>query len=546
MANVKKTFTRLFRKIIREANYLRDNRLLIKLHKQINNSVPLNNEAPVIIFNVSSRLEGISLNAAFSVLASLAVRASGVPVIHFVCQAGMSRCMQGTQWQKPHQDPPCQACIKQSKRISANKDVSHFQYEKDDQLSKLIEGKSLFELEAFTYDALPLGKLTLPSLRWTMRQHHLNDTEEVRFLFREFILSAWNIARQFSALVEQTKPKCVVVFNGQTFPEATVKYLAKNKGIHVVTHEVAIRPLSAFFSHGEATAYPIDIPDDFQLTGEQNTKLDQYLSQRFKGNFTMAGIRFWLEMQGLDESLGTKISRFNAVVPVFTNVVFDTSQVHANTIFETMFDWLDSLLPVFKRYPETLFVIRAHPDESRIGKQSRESVAQWAQNNRITENKNVVFIDSSERVSSYELIQRSKLVMIFNSTIGLEAAILGKPVLAAGRSRFTQIPTVHFPIDALEYDKKLNAMLADDKIEQPESHLVNARRFLYYQLYRTSLLLDQYLLADKQWPGYVHFRQFDLAIMKNGKSNALQVIADGIIYGKPFELPELAMQSLSR
>jgi hypothetical protein len=35
--------------------------------------------------------------------------------------------------------------------------------------------------------------------------------------------------------------------------------------------------------------------------------------------------------------------------------------------------------------------------------------------------------------------------MIYNSTIGMEAAIMGAPVLCAGKARFTQLDTVFFP-----------------------------------------------------------------------------------------------------
>ena len=93
----------------------------------------------------------------------------------------------------------------------------------------------------------------------------------------------------------------------------------------------------------------------------------RYLEKRFQGQFTMAGIRFWPEMNGLDEALLEKAGQFQQIVPVFTNVVFDTSQVHANTVFPHMFAWLDLVLDLIRAHPETLFVIRAHPDEMRPG-----------------------------------------------------------------------------------------------------------------------------------------------------------------------------------
>ena len=39
-----------------------------------------------------------------------------------------------------------------------------------------------------------------------------------------------------------------------------------------------------------------------------NTRLDDYLSRRFEGDFTMAGIKFWHQIEALDEALKQKIA----------------------------------------------------------------------------------------------------------------------------------------------------------------------------------------------------------------------------------------------
>jgi hypothetical protein len=98
----------------------------------------------------------------------------------------------------------------------------------------------------------------------------------------------------------------VVVFNGQFFPEATARYIAQKRGLRVITHEVGLQPATAYFTEGEATAYPIHIPDEFELNEAQNTKLDAYLAKRFQGDFTMAGVKFWADMKGLDEAFLAK------------------------------------------------------------------------------------------------------------------------------------------------------------------------------------------------------------------------------------------------
>jgi len=213
----------------------------------------------------------------------------------------------------------------------------------------------------------------------------------------------------------------------------------------------------------------------------------------FQGDFSMAGIKFWADMKGLDRAFLQKAARFKQIVPVFTNVIFDTSQPHANTVFSDMFVWLDSILEVIKRHPETLFVMRAHPDETRTRKESRETVQGWVEANGVDKLENVVFVAPKETLSSYELIQKSKFVMVYNSTIGLEASLMGKPVLCAGKARFTQYPIVFFPQTIEDVRRMMKEFLETETIDVPHDFKWNARRFLYYQLFRTSLPFGDFL-----------------------------------------------------
>jgi hypothetical protein len=149
----------------------------------------------------------------------------------------------------------------------------------------------------------------------------------------------------------------------------------------------------------------------------------------------------------------------------------------------------------------------------------------------------VVFIDSQEFVSSYELILRAKFVLVYNSSIGLEATLMEKAVLCAGKARYTQIPTVFLPGSLAEYRQMAKTMLAADEIPLPPEFKSNARRFLYYQLYRASLPLDGFLQAGRRM-GFVELQDFSWEALLPGNSPALGVITDGILHSKPFLMPE--------
>jgi hypothetical protein len=536
----------LNRNLLRPARRLVSNSRVASRARTISSHFPLPVESrPVIFFRASTGILDFNYNNAFHMLAAWGLRLQRVPVIHFACQAGMSRCVLGTNPARPGNKPPCAACLRHSRALLKGSQPHWFGYRVEAALRDQLSGLSVADLESFEYhhdndqltSPIPLGRLVVAGLRWRLRRHHLVDDDGTRFLFREFILSAWNVAREFADLMEQTAPQAVVMFNGQFYPEATARWVAMQRGVRVITHEVGLQPFSGFFTDGAATAYPIHIPDEFQLSAEQNARLDEYLSNRFQGNFSMAGVRFWPQMKGLDEGLLDKINRFDQVVPVFTNVVFDTSQPHANTLFSDMFAWLEVVKDLAGEYPRTAFVIRAHPDETRAGKESRETVQEWVQKSSAADLPNVVFIAPQAYLSSYELIQRARFVMVYNSTIGLEATILGAPVLCAGKARFTQYPTVFLPATAEEFGKTARKFLEAERIEVPEEFRTNARRFLYYQLYRTSLPFSGFL--DKSFaPSLTRFKRFGWQDLLPENAPAIRAIVDGVLHGGEFLLEE--------
>ena len=499
-----------------------------RMARHVARQVPKAEGAPIIFFEASSSIDDLSWNSGFHLLSIWAFRLLGIPVQVFACKGGLTHCVLGTNRENVTQKPPCKSCIYQSKTLYTGMDANWFSFNADAELDRALFGLPLSKLQNFEFDGIPLGELCLPGLRWILRRHHLNDDESTRYLLREYIRSAWNVAKEFEMLIERAQPRAVVVFNGQMYPEATAKFMARKHGIRAITHEVGLRPASAFFTEGEATAYPLHIPDKFELTETQNARLDAYLSKRFQGDFTMAGIQFWKGMQGLGKDFLAKATQFEQIIPIFTNVIFDTSQPHANTVFEDMFAWLDDVLEVIRAHPETLFIIRAHPDEMRIRKASRETVAEWVATRHAEELNNLIFISPQEMLSSYELIQHSKFVMIYNSTIGMEASMMGIPVLCAGKARFTQYPTVFFPQSVKAYKEKLEAMLRAGKIDVPHKFKENARRFLYYQLYFSSLPFGNYLEKGVR-ASNARLKHFPISSLSPEASPAIDAIKKGIL-----------------
>ena len=188
---------------------------------------------PVVFFNASTRLTGLSLNAAFQLITSWGLRLAGVPVIQFTCQAGMSHCVLGLDRHDFRNPPPCEACIVQTQRLYNQAQQYPFRYHPEQALADALQNLSVAEMSEFEYPFgkktnIPLGRMVLSSVRWTLRMHHLADDESMRYLLRQYTQSAYSVARQFDALIHQYKPSTAVIFNGMLFPEAAARWVKEN------------------------------------------------------------------------------------------------------------------------------------------------------------------------------------------------------------------------------------------------------------------------------------------------------------------------------
>jgi hypothetical protein len=258
----------------------------------------------------------------------------------------------------------------------------------------------------------------------------------------------------------------------------------------------------------------------------------------------MAGIRFWREIRPLPEDLLARMQAFRQSIVVFTNVIFDTSQIHANTHYPDMFRWLDDLLGMARKFPDTLFILRAHPDEDRPGKASRQSVSGWVSASGADRLTNLVFIPPGQYVNSYDLIRKAKATLVYNSSIGLEASILGANVLCAGQARYTQLPTVTFPESREAYLETLSAWLHAPTLEPPASQKRAAREFLSFQLFHTAMDLSEFLEPLSGLPGFVRLRSF--APERLRAAPVMRVVQRGILEGAPFVLPAETAANLAK
>jgi hypothetical protein len=201
--------------------------------------------------------------------------------------------------------------------------------------------------------------------------------------------------------------------------------------------------------------------------------------------------------------------------------------------FTTQYDWVDATIDFVAQRPALQLVIRIHPNAG-----SRKSLGKNAQDLSYFESlaarlpPNVRLVPSDSTLSSYDLAMASSLALIWRSTIGLEVAAMGVPVICvgAGPAAYAEfIPSPSTPADYL-------AALADQARVQGRASLaqtVQAWRFAHAFFFRLSLSFP--LVRQPKW--YAGELAYDgLDALAPGKDETLDHVCGvfmrgGALYG---------------
>ena len=124
------------------------------------------------------------------------------------------------------------------------------------------------------------------------------------------------------------------------------------------------------------------------------------------------------------------------ILSMFTNILWDTAVYQRDRGFAGMFDWLQHTIDGVAEIPELQLVLRIHPAEVRLTQKTRERVADRLAQLYPALPPNVAIVSADSDISSYALIDLSTAVVVYTSTVGLEASLRGVPVLVAGETHY--------------------------------------------------------------------------------------------------------------
>lgn len=151
------------------------------------------------------------------------------------------------------------------------------------------------------------------------------------------------------------------------------------------------------------------------------------------------------------------------------SVMFDTAALGRHHLFADSAEWLVATVATVLRATDDPVIIRQHPAERRPLERSRFDAGAILAD-AFGVDPRVCFVPAEDPVNTYDLLDRARLVLPFVSTIGIEAAALGKPVVLGGAVYYSDLGFVWSAADREQYVDLVTRGARDELPELPDQH----------------------------------------------------------------------------
>ena len=202
-----------------------------------------------------------------------------------------------------------------------------------------------------------------------------------------------------------------------------------------------------------------DIPAAFSEleSGMEGCQLEIVAARAFAELDDRVHARDFRQFQ-LVSARGDETLAFDIVVPL--NIRWDSAALGRQRAFPSVEDWLRALLDWVAARPRLKICLRQHPRErlafARSGDDLAPLVAEYAcLGDRLR------YVRADEEVSTYDLLRQARVVLPHTSTVGIEAAMLGKAVVLSTACYYEGLGFCQAARNAGDYFDRLEKALTD-------------------------------------------------------------------------------------
>lgn len=379
-----------------------------------------------------------------------------------------------------------------------------------------------FLSQRVTYKRLPdelmeaVRLVTTYDTQYTLQVEEADEKSEIYRMRFERNLEAARIGLNY---LQTNRPDVVIIPNG-TIQELGVMYrVARYLKIPTVTYEFGDQRQRIWLAqNSEVMRQETDemwkgrssqVLSDTQMerlhnlfVARQRATLWENFSRRWQGAPAQGGEQA-RQAVGLDK---------RPVVLLATNVLGDSLTLGRQVFSKTMAEWISRTVQYFAGRPDVQLVIRIHPGEVLVHGQSMTEVVRQVMP-RLPEH--IRLIGPRDTINTYDLIEVADLGLVYTTTVGMEMAMKGLPVIVAGQTHYRGRGFTYDPDSWVGYFKLLGQMLDHPQTYQlSRAQVERALQYIYGYFFDYPKMFPWHLV--RMWEDY-KTRPFSTVFSPEGK-----------------------------
>jgi hypothetical protein len=338
-------------------------------------------------------------------------------------------------------------------------------------LSPWIQHESLLGLKPFL--TLPAAlktdveQVSLWDAQYTLMREEVDmDSPKDRALYE--LRMKRNTFAALAALdwMEIHKPDVVLIPNGLILEMGIVFRVARYLHIPAVTFEFNDQREQIWLAQNTSimrqdTDYLVRERCSLPMTDEMYERLASLENARRGARVWGKSKRLWqyVSAQGAEQTRKALGLDDRPVVLLAANVLGDSLTLGRNIFAESMSEWITKTIQYFAKRPDVQLVVRIHPGEKIVpqaksmGTVVREALPEIPSH--------IHLIGALDNVNTYDLIEIADLGLAYTTTVGVETAMNGIPVISCGDTHYRRRGFTLDPNTWEEYFSTLENVLSD-------------------------------------------------------------------------------------
>lgn len=418
-----------------------------------------------------------------------------------------------------------------------NQEISKFDLRKQELYAREIlkPAKSLMKIISYSeFRDLPdnistsimdiAEQVSILDLQYTLQVEDVNKEDPLYQLrFSRNLFAAYNLAKLF----ELEKPDTVVVPNG-TIQEMGVAYkVARLLDIDVVTFEFGDQTEHIWIAKNDEIMHQNTDElwnqlGDKAIDLESKDKINRLFSARRNAELWGNLSKRWQKSPSKGKSLlKEKLSLDDRpVVLLATNVLGDSLTLERQVFSKNMAEWIEQTVRFFFDKTNHHLIIRIHPGEAMISGLSMLEVI----NKAIPDiPDHIHVIKPKEDINTYDLVSLADLGLTYTTTVGLEMAMSGLPVIVSGNTHYRRRGFTFDPGSWDEYFGMLSTFLENPlNFRMDNNQIELAWRYAYLFFFKFPMPFPWHVVHAKE-----DFEQRNMQFVLSSKGNSL--------YGRTFD-----------